>query len=144
MSLQYNLETQFLKKVEDPNNITNKREILTDDQIKSILEKHPKIPKDYIAYLQKIGSGNFRECKFKVHHFLFDLEDIGLEDHYELKSNVYFFGDNYCGDFSGFDFDNNDGNVVEFWHESGELYYTNQSFHTYIREQMQIDENENN
>lgn len=143
MSINYNLEIQFLKKVEDVNNVTNKREILTDDQIKGLLEKHPKIPKDYITYLQEIGSGNFRECKFKVQSLLFDLEDLGLEDHYELKSNIYFFGDNYCGDFSGFDFDNNDGNVVEFWHESGELYYTNKSFHNYIREQMQIDENEN-
>jgi hypothetical protein len=37
--------------------------------------------------------------------------------------------------------DQNDGKVVEFWHESGELYYTNKSFQTYIREQMLIDEN---
>lgn len=37
--------------------------------------------------------------------------------------------------------DQNDGKVVEFWHESGELYYTNKSFQIYIRKQMLIDEN---
>lgn len=78
---------------------------------------------------------------FNVASSLFDLEDLGLEDHYELKSNIWFFGDNFAGDFAGFDFDQNNGKVVEFWHESGELYYTNKSFQTYIREQMLMDEN---
>ncbi|MTH18000.1 SMI1/KNR4 family protein [Flavobacterium sp. LC2016-01] len=137
---KYNKEKDFLKKVENPDDETNKREILNKEQIEMLLEKYPKVPQDYISYLQEIGSGNFREGQFKVHSSLFNLEDLGLEDHYELQSNIWFFGDNYCGDFSGFDFNEENGNVVEFWHESGELHYTNTSFQTYIRTQMLMDE----
>lgn len=138
MPTNYTLEIEFLKKVETDNN----RTLLTEDQIKNLLSEFPKIPQDYLIYLQEIGSGSFRKSQFNVTASLFDLEELGLVDHYELKSNVWFFGDNFCGDFSGFDFDQNDGKVVEFWHESGELYYTNKSFQTYIREQMLIDEND--
>ncbi|MCD0469992.1 SMI1/KNR4 family protein [Flavobacterium sp. JAS] len=141
--MNYTLEKEFLKKIETSSDETNRKEIITDEQIKTLLEKYPKIPKDYIDYLQEIGSGNFRECQFKVQPFLFNLEDLGLEDHYELKSNIWFFGDNYCGDFSGFDFDSDEGTVVEFWHESGDLYYTQKTFQNYIRERMEMDENGN-
>lgn len=140
MKTNYTLEKEFLKKVEIDDE-TNKREISTDDQIKNLLSEYPKLPGDYISYLKEIGSGSFRQCQFNVAGSLFNLEDLGLEDHYELKSNICFFGDNFAGDFSGFDFDQNNGKVVEFWHESGELYYTNKSFQTYIREQMLMDEN---
>lgn len=141
MSINYNLEKEFLKKVEN-NDEQDKREIASKNQIKNLLLEYPKLPQDYLTYLQEIGSGSFRNCQFNITLSLFDLEDLGLSDHYELKSNIYFFGDNFSGDFSGFDFDRNDGNVVEFWHESGELYYTNKSFQTYIREQMLKDEND--
>jgi len=136
MSTNYNLEIEFLKKVENNSN----RIALTANQIKDLLSEFPKLPEDYIAYLKEIGSGSFRNCQFNIASSLFNLEDLGLEDHYELKSNIWFFGDNFSGDFSGFDFDRNDGKVVEFWHESGELYYTNKPFQTYIREQMLMDE----
>jgi len=144
MSINYTLEKNFLKKVEHNDDKSNNREILTNEQREQLLEKHPKIPTDYIIYLEEIGSGSFRQCQFQVNPYLFDLTDLGLQEHYELKSNVYFFGDNYCGDFSGFDFDNEDGKVVEFWHESGELYYTDKSFKEYIREMMLINEDETN
>jgi len=140
MKTNYTLEKEFLKKVEIDDE-TNKREISTDDQIKDLLSEYPKLPRDYISYLKEIGSGSFRQCQFNVASSLFDLEDLGLEDHHELKSNIWFFGDNFADDFAGFDFDQNNGKIVEFWHESGELYYTNKSFQTYIREQMLMDEN---
>ena len=139
----YNLEKDFLKEVESIADETNRREVLSTDQIKRLISQYPRVPQDYIIYLQEIGAGNFRECKFKVQSSLFNLVDLGLEEHYEVKSNVWFFGDNYCGDFSGFDFDSDDANVVEFWLENGELYYTNKSFQNYIREQMLMDENGN-
>lgn len=138
MAINYNLEIEFLKKVEDNNN----RTALTVNQIEDLLSEFPKLPEDYIAYLQEVGSGSFRNCQFNIASSLFNLEDLGLENHYELKSNIWFFGDNFSGDFSGFDFDRNDGKIVEFWHESEELYYTNKSFQTYIREQMLMDEND--
>ncbi|MDY0990395.1 SMI1/KNR4 family protein [Flavobacterium sp. CFBP9031] len=137
MPTNYNLEKEFLKKVEN----NNSRTTLTANQIKDLLSEFPKLPEDYIVYLQEIGFGSFRDFQFNIASSLFNLEDLGLEDHYELKSNIWFFGDNFSGDFSGFDLDRNNGKVVEFCHESGELYYTNKSFQTYIREQMLIDEN---
>lgn len=143
MSTNYNLEKEFLQKVESKNDNQNKRQLLNNDQIEKLLSEYPKLPQDYIVYQQEIGSGSFMQGQFNITSSLFDLEDLGLEDHFELKSNVWFFGDNFCGDFSGFDFDHNDGTVVEFWHESGELYYTNKSFQSYIREQMCMDENGN-
>ena len=109
MNINYKLESEFLEKVEDDKDDTNKKEILSEDHLNEIIEKHPNVPQDYITYLREIGAGNFRECQFKVQSFLFNLEDLGLDEHYEIKSNVWFFGDNYCGDFSGFDLDVNDG-----------------------------------
>lgn len=141
MNIYYKLESEFLKRVEDFKDPTNKKELISEEHLNKIIEKHPNVPIDYIAYLREIGAGNFRECKFKVQSFLFNLESLGLEDYYNIKSNIWFFGDNYCGDFSGFDFDRSDGMVVEFWHETGELYYTNKSFQNYIRQQIEIDEN---
>jgi hypothetical protein len=139
MKTNYTLEKEFLQKVETNNN----RTALTSNQIINLISEFPKLPEDYVAYLQEIGSGSFRDCQFNIASSLFNLEDLGLENHYELKSNIWFFGDNFSGDFSGFDFDRNDGNVVELWHESGELFYTNKSFQAYIREQMLMDENDN-
>jgi len=131
MDINYASEIEFLKKVESHNN----RTLLNNDQTKNLLLEYPKLPEDYLIYLQEIGSGSFRESQFNV-TAPFNLEDLGLEDHYELKPNIWFFGDNFAGDFAGFDLDQNDGKVVEFWHDSGELYYTNKTFKTYIREQM--------
>ncbi|MGL3002121.1 SMI1/KNR4 family protein [Flavobacterium sp. RSSB_23] len=143
MNTNYKLESEFLGKVEDDKDETNKKELLSEEQLNKIIEKYPNVPLDYISYLREIGSGNFRECQFKVQSFLFNLEDLGLDNHYDIKSNIWFFGDNYCGDFSGFDLDLYDGLVVEFWHETGELYYTNQTFQNYIRQQIGMDENGN-
>ncbi|TWI03162.1 hypothetical protein IQ05_00091 [Flavobacterium tiangeerense] len=143
MNTNYKLESEFLGKVEDDKDETNNKELLSEEQLNKIIEKYPNVPLDYIGYLREIGSGNFRECQFKVQSFLFNLEDLGLDEHYDIKSNIWFFGDNYCGDFSGFDLDLYDGLVVEFWHETGELFYTNQTFQNYIRQQIGIDENGN-
>lgn len=69
----YNLEKDFLKKVESIADETNRREVLSSDQIKRLISQYPKVPQDYITYLQEIGAGNFRECKFKVQSSLFNL-----------------------------------------------------------------------
>ena len=66
------------------------------------------------------------------------MDDLGLAADYELRAEIKFFGDNYAGDFAGFDFSNNAELVVEFWHEDGSIYETNQSFKDYISGQMLI------
>lgn len=137
--LDYNKEKAFLKSVEKAEDKTNFRQIPKKERLSQILNAYPTLPQDYIHYLQEIGSGNFRESQFKVMDYLFDLTSLGIENDYGIKPNVKFFGDNFAGDFSGFDLDNNDGLVVEFWHETGQLYYTGQTFKNYIRQQMLMD-----
>ncbi|MEO8239271.1 MAG: hypothetical protein ABI793_12070 [Flavobacterium sp.] len=70
---------------------------------------------------------------------LFDFNDLGLEDIYYLHENIKLFGDNYSGDFAGFNIDNND-EVIEFWHDSNERHYTGKTFGKYIREKMFMEE----
>ena len=140
--MKYNFEKEFLAQNEKEGDTTNIREKVSETEIKKLLEEHPKLSDDYIDYLKEIGSGNFRECQFRVQNHLFDLDDLGLAEHYDaLSSGIKFFGDNYCGDFSGFDFDNNPELVIEFWHEDGTICETNKTFKEYIREQMLIDDN---
>ncbi len=140
--MRYNFEKEFLEKVEDKADNTNQREKISDIELINLKEEFPKISSDFLDYLSEIGSGNFRECQFRVQKYLFDLEDLGLEEHYELKDRIKFFGDNFSGDFSGFNFNGNPELVVEFWHEDGTIYETNKTFKDYIREQMLIGNNE--
>ena len=139
--MNYKNELAFLLKVEDAANPQNIRELLSDDKILELRNEYPNVPEEYLEYLKGIGAGSFRECQFIVQGYLFDLGDLGLEEHYELKEGVKFFGDNFSGDFSGFDFKMNDGLVVEFWHEDGTIYETKKTFREYIRIQMLMDEN---
>ena len=134
--MKYNFEKEFLEKVEDKTDSTNLREKISDIELINLKKEFPKISSEFLDYLSEIGSGNFRECQFKVQKYLFDLEDLGLEEHYELKDGIKFFGDNFSGDFSGFDFNGNPDLVVEFWHEDGTIYETNKTYKDYIREQM--------
>ncbi len=141
--MKYKREIEFLEKVEEQNNPQNERTKLNTDELSKLKQIHPNLPVEYLDYLKEIGSGNFRECQFKVHGHLFDLEDLGLEEHYDLENGIKFFGDNFSGDFSGFDFSKNNGLIVEFWHEDGTIYETEKTFKEYIREQMLMDENDN-
>ncbi len=141
--MRFELEKQFLKSVENHEDHTNEKEIINSEKLDALRKDFPNIPADFLDYLSEIGAGNIRECQFKVQSYLFDFEDLGLEDVYQVYDGIKFFGDNYAGDFAGFDFNKNDGKVVEFWHASAELYYTDKSFQQYIREQMLMDENGN-
>ena len=139
--MKYSFEKDFLTRNEDKTDFTNHREKVTEVELKKLKEEYPKIPTEFLEYLSEIGSGSFRECQFQVQKHLFDLDDLGLTENYDLKKGIKFFGDNYAGDFSGFDFNNNPTLIVEFWHEDGTIYETNKTFKEYIREQMLIDEN---
>lgn len=114
----------------------NKKEILNPTEINTLKTIYPNIPQDYLDYLMEIGTGTIMEMQFNVKPFLFNFYDLGLEKVYSVSDEIKFFGDNYNGDFAGFNLKNNDGTVVEFWHESGELIYTNKTFHQFIKDQM--------
>ena len=139
--MKYSFEKDFLDRNEDKTDFTNHREKATEVELKKLKEEYPKIPSEFLEYLSEIGSGSFLECQFQVQKYLFDLDDLGLTENYDLKEGIKFFGDNYAGDFSGFDFNDNPTLVVEYWHEDGTIYETNKTFKEYIREQMLIDEN---
>lgn len=139
--MKYSNELDFLSKVERSEDETNKRDILSNSEIESLRREFEGISDDLIDYLQEIGSGSFRECQFKVHNRLFDLEDLGLEDVYQLKDEIKFFGDNFAGDFAGFDFSKDPNLVIEFWHEDGTVFETQKPFKEYIRAQMLLGSN---
>ena len=139
--MMYKLEKEFLEKTEDLTEETNRREIIAETELEKLKGEYPKISNEYLNYLKEIGSGSFRESQFRVQQYLFDLEDIGLEEDYELKKGIMFFGMNFSGDFSGFDFTKNPELVVEFWHEDGTIYKTKKTFKEYIRQQMLMGEN---
>jgi hypothetical protein len=141
--MTYKEELEFLKVVEDPEDSTNNRERLPELEIQALLTKFPSLPSDYTDYLKEIGHGNFRECQFKIMSSLFDLSDLGLENHYSIRPTIKFFGDNFSGDFAGFDLNQNNGLVIEFWHEDGSIYETKKTFREYIRSHMLLDDNGN-
>ena len=139
--MKYNFEKELLERHENKNEDTNLREQLSENEIRKIKEQYPNISLDFLDYLKEIGSGSFRECQFNVQKYLFDLDDVGLAEYYQIKKSIKFFGDNFSGDLSGFDFDNNPNLVIEFWHEDGTIYETRKTFKKYIQEQMLIGEN---
>jgi hypothetical protein len=141
MNENYKFEIEFLSEEEDKLDESNNRRKLTIEETNSIGEKYPNLSQEFLDYLREVGEGAFRECQFAVRSELIDLSDIGLDEHYEIKKTIKFFGDNFSGDMAGFDLENSDGLVVEFWHESGDIFNTNKTFKQYIREQMLIDEN---
>ena len=138
MKQLFESEKQFLKTVEDQTKEINKKQILSDEEINELRSSFPKIHESYLSYLSEIGAGNIREHMFKIQPKLFTMEDLGLEDIYNVKEGIFFFGDNYSGDFSGFDFSNNNDIVIELWHETGEIYNTDKTFKEYIQNMMEF------
>jgi hypothetical protein len=139
--MTYNQEKTFLLNVEK-DNPQNKRELFNEKKIKELLVKYPTLPDVFLDYLREIGAGSFREGQFNVYGWLGTLDTFGLAEVYDIQDNIIFFGDNYSGDFSGFNLSNN-ACVVEFWHETGEIFETELTFNQYIRQQMLMDENGN-
>lgn len=126
----------FLEKNENKDNAINDKIKATSQEILDLKNKYPNIPDEFLEYLSEIGSGNIMESQFKIMNKLFDFTDLGLEDIYDLSENIKLFGDNYSGDFAGFDILNNKDEVIEFWHDSNEIYYTGKTFREYMREKM--------
>jgi hypothetical protein len=53
-----------------------------------------------------------------------------------LPSGVKLFGDNFAGDFAGFDLSSPKDEVVEFWCDSNKVFATGKTFREYIRGKM--------
>lgn len=137
--MDYKEEIAFLKKVEKKDNPQNNRHLLDETEIQLLREKYNKVPDDFWDYLKCVGTGSFRECQFSIYPQLTTPNDWDFIGELDFDNDIVFFGDNFSGDFSGFDL-NGDGTVIEYWHESREIYKTGKVFSTYIREQMLMDE----
>jgi len=134
--MSFENELNYLNLNEEQESL-NQRIVLTQDEVDDILKEYPTVPADFIDYLQEIGIGNIMSSQFKVYGKLLDFVELGLDDIYELPSNTKLFGDNFSGDFSGFDLSKeNTDEVVEFWHDSNEVYYTGKTFREFVREKM--------
>lgn len=138
--MTYKDEINFLLRTEDSNDPSNQRNKIADIGLDELKLNNLNIPIDYLIYLQEIGEGSFREGQFKVFGYLLSFDDIGLGGIYDTPDNIKIFGDNFSGDFACFDLSSNKNEVIEFWHDSEELYYTGKAFREYIREQMLMDE----
>ncbi|MDQ6530225.1 SMI1/KNR4 family protein [Flavobacterium sp. LHD-85] len=134
--MSFEKELDFLKKNENQYKLVNNKIKRTVFEINSLKENYPKLPEDFFDYLLEVGASNLMESQLKVMDDLFDFNDLGLEDIYDLPDNIKLFGDNYSGDFAGFDILSDKDEVIEFWHDSNELYYTGKTFREYIREKM--------
>lgn len=107
--------------------------LISEDLTNKILDTYPTVPLDYLLFLNQIGAGNIKGSTFYLYSNLTDFKDLGLDDIYDLPPNIMLFGDNFSGDFSGFDLLKQD-EVVEFWHDSEELFYTGKTFYEYIHD----------
>jgi hypothetical protein len=126
--MNFTNELLFLNEFRDE----NVRVTLNNIQTAKIIKQYPNVPLEYISYLEEIGAGTL--MSFKVYENLTDFEDLGLSELYSLPNEIKLFGDNFSGDFAGFDLSkNNSDEVVEFWHDSNRIYHTGKTFRQYIR-----------
>ncbi|MFB9079922.1 SMI1/KNR4 family protein [Flavobacterium procerum] len=134
--MSFEKELSHLLIMEEKDNIHSERKKATAAEITILKNRYPTLPEEYFDYLLEIGSGTILESQFKVMSNLFDFTDLGLEDVYYLPESIQFFGDNFSGDFAGFDLLQHKNEVVEFWYDSNEIYHTGKTFRQYIREKM--------
>jgi hypothetical protein len=136
----YEEELEFLRRHEDPDDSTNlKRVRLTETEIAALVTEFPDLPKDYLAYLQEVGWGAFRECQFAVFEPISYLEDSASDAGPDVEERRYLaFGHNFSGDTSVFDTQEH-FRVAEYWHQSRQFHSMRQAFRDYIRSCMLID-----
>ena len=131
-------EIDYLLKIEDPNDECNgERETYDDITIDKFKNEYENVPEDYWTYLKEVGWGSFRDGTYMIYSAPTSLDELGLGEAYpEISENYKFFGDNLSGDFAGFDVTNSKDEVIEFWHEDGEIEVTRKTFREYIRQQI--------
>jgi len=133
----------FLARVEDADEKTmNSRRLLSQEQIDDLRKVHPRIPEEFLSYLQEVGAGAFRECQFTVYGFLDTPDNILGKDVLLLKEpsvRALCFGDNFSGDLGAF-LPDEDWVIADLWHDNGTICRKGRTFRQYIREKMFISE----
>jgi hypothetical protein len=134
----YDEESAFLRRHEDPNT-SLERVRLTEAEIAALVTEFPNLPNDYLAYLQEVGWGAFRECQFAIFQPIPYLEDSESGVGPDVETNRYLaFGHNFSGDTSVFD-TKECFQITEYWHDSRTFHNVQQSFRHYIRACMLMD-----
>lgn len=110
------------------------RKPISNEQLNTIKSSSTNIPEDFLTYLRIVGAGDLTPSSIKIYPALCDFSDFGLEEVYSVDDGIMFFGDNYSGDFFGFDLTKNEDEVLEFWHDSSSIHNTGKTFREYIRE----------
>jgi hypothetical protein len=132
--MSFESELNYLSLIEQKENILAQRLTISSKEIDSILKEYHNVPLDFINYLKVIGAGNILNSQFKIYNNLTDFLDLGLDNFDTLPEGIKLFGDNFSGDFSGFDLSKEiTDEVIEFWHNSSEIHYTGKTFREYIR-----------
>ncbi len=126
--------TDELKKFLGDSTHNVERSQVTETNLEVIRLISSNVPNDYITYLKVVGAGDLVPSGIKIYPALCELSDFGLEEVYSVDDGIMFFGDNYSGDFLGFDLSNSDDEVIEFWHDSETIHRTGKSFREFVSE----------
>lgn len=127
-------EIEYLQKTEDSDDECNgQRETYDEFTINKIKGEYLNVPEDYWTYLKEIGWGSFGDGTYMIYSAPTSLEELGLGEAYPNISANY---KNLSGDLAGFDLSNPNDEVIEFWHEDGEIEITKKTFRQYIRQQI--------
>jgi hypothetical protein len=130
-------EINYLKKVEEKDNLENKRQQLGKKEIRKLRMYYENLPAEYIDFLKNIGAGSFREKAFRIYEGLFYLEELGIYPSIEVKDTIKFFGDDHVDEYFGFDVKTKDCLVIEYSPGYDEtIHETGKTFIEYIREKI--------
>lgn len=78
-------------------------ESLVTEQIKNI---YPNLPKEYLVFLEEIGSGEIGNAAYIIYNGVLTPDEIYDEVTAEDLNNILIFGDDMQGYCSGFDVEN--------------------------------------
>jgi hypothetical protein len=116
------------------------RQTLTNTALARLQRRHAGLPADYVEYLRHVGWGSFLRCRYAVYHQLTPVaERLGKEIAARLGQPILCFGDNLAGDVAGF-LPDQDWAVVEINHLDFSLHVTGESFRSFIRERMGLED----
>jgi hypothetical protein len=122
----------FLIENEDPNEASNEREKLDNENLKALPDEFPNIPEEYFLFLKEVGWGAFLDCTYAIYSGPIKLTSVFGEGMASLDEEICLWGDGFGGNPAGFK--KKTGEVVEIDHVSGRVEKTGQTFGQFIRE----------
>jgi hypothetical protein len=109
------------------------REIPMPEAIDDLRAKYPGIPEDYLAYLQRIGSGSLLSCSYAIYSAPIKPEKVFGDHDGSWPEDLIAFGDNFSGDLGVFE-PSSGWAVGELWHEDRSIVRSDKSFAAFMEE----------